>query len=180
LPPPPTIPPVLGVILDEMRRYVVEELGDPTWSEVMRRSGLPADHRYGLEKAYPDEELGALATQAAEVTRQPSADVLEGFGEAMVPEMFRFYEILANPRWTLVDFLLGLESVLALAYAEGAMPTKVHATQTGPSTMTVVYDLPLRACSAVRGASTTQPRTTASRSTWSRRSAPCAAARPAS
>jgi hypothetical protein len=142
---------VLGVILDEMRRYVVGELGDPTWSEVTRRSGLPADHRYGLEKAYPDEELGALATQAAEVTGQPIADVLQGFGESMVPEMFRFYEILANPRWTLVDFLLGLESVLALAYAQGAMPTKVRATQTGPRTVTIVYDSPLQACSAVRG-----------------------------
>jgi hypothetical protein len=34
----------------------------------MKRSGMPADHQYGLEKAYPDGDLGALAMWAAEVT----------------------------------------------------------------------------------------------------------------
>jgi hypothetical protein len=142
---------MLGVILDEIRRYVVQEFGDPAWHEVMKRSGMPAAHRYGLEKAYPDEELGALATRAAEVTGRPVAAVLEGFGEAMVPDMFRFFEVQVDPRWTLVDFLLGIEEILALAYAEGAMPTKAVATLTGPRTVTVVYDSPLRACSALRG-----------------------------
>lgn len=145
---------MLGVILDEMRTYVVQEFGEPAWSEVMTRSGMPVDHQYGLEKAYPDTELGLLAVRAAEVTGKPIADVLQGFGEAMVPNMFRFYKILVNPRWTLVDFLLGMEPVLHTAlqlHAEGALPTKVHATQTGPRTVTVVYDSPLRACSAVRG-----------------------------
>jgi hypothetical protein len=145
---------VLGVILDEMRMYVVQAFGDPTWHEVMRRSGMPADHQYGLEKAYPDEELGVLAMRAAEVTGMPIGDVLAGFGEAIVPDMFRFYKILVNPRWTLVEFLLGMEPVLHTAlqlHAEGAMPTRVHATQTGPRGVTIVYDSPLRACSAVRG-----------------------------
>jgi len=145
---------MLGVILDEMRMYVVQEFGDPAWSEVMKRSGLPAEHQYGLGQAYPDEELGVLAMRAAEVTGKPVADVLEGFGEAMVPDMFRFYKILVNPRWTLVDFLLGMEPVLHSAlhlHAEGVLPPKIHATQTGPRTVTIVYDSPLRACSAVRG-----------------------------
>jgi hypothetical protein len=145
---------MLGVILDEMRMYVVQEFGAPTWGEVMKRSGLPANHQYGLEQAYADEELGALAVRAAEVTGKPIADVLEGFGAAMVPDMFRFYKILVNPRWTLVDFLLGMEPVLHSAlqlHADGALPTKVHSTRTGPRTVTVVYDSPLRACSAVRG-----------------------------
>src|ERR1700694_487166 len=145
---------MLGVILDEMRMYVVQEFGDPAWSEVMKRSGLPAEHQYGLGQAYPGEELGVLARWAAEWTGKPVADVLEGFGEAMVPDMFRFYKILVNPRWTLVDFLLGMEPLLHSAlqlHAEGAPPTSVHATRTGPRTVTIVYDSPLRACSAGRG-----------------------------
>jgi hypothetical protein len=145
---------VLGVILDEMRMYVVEEFGEQTWNAVMKKSGLPANHQYGLEQTYPDEALGSLAIRAAEVTGKPVADVLEGFGEAMVPDMFRFYKILVNPRWTFVDFLLGMEPVLHSAlqlHAEGTPPPKVHATRTAPNAVTVVYDSPLRACSAVRG-----------------------------
>jgi hypothetical protein len=143
-----------GVILDEMRMYVVGAFGDPAWAEVMKRSGRPADHEYAVDKAYPDQELGLLAMQTAEVTGKPIADILEGFGEAMVPDMFEYYSILANPRWSFIDFLLGMEPLLHSAlhlHAAGAMPTKVHATRTDPGTVQVVYDSPLRACAAVRG-----------------------------
>ena len=128
----PTISPVQGVILEETRLYVVQEFGEPTWTQVLERSGRPAYHLYELDHAYPDQ----------------------GFGEAMVPDMFKYYSILVNPRWSFVDFLLGMEPVLHAAlhlHTPGALPTKVQATRTGPDTVKVVYDSPLRACSAVRG-----------------------------
>ena len=143
-----------GVILDEMRMYVVGAYGDPAWAQVMKRSGRPANHEYAIDKAYPDQELGLLAMQTAEVAGKPIAEVLEGFGEAMVPDMFKYYSILANPRWSFIDFLLGMEQLLHSAmhlHAPDALPTKVHSTRTGPDTVKVVYDSPLRACSAVRG-----------------------------
>jgi hypothetical protein len=145
---------VHGVILEEMRLYVVQEFGEPTWTRVLERSGRPAYHLYELDHAYPDQELGLLAKRTAEVTGKPIPEVLEGFGEAMVPDMFKYYSILVNPRWSFVDFLLGMEPVLHAAlhlHAPGALPTKVQATRTGPDTVKVVYDSPLRACAAVRG-----------------------------
>jgi hypothetical protein len=145
---------VQGVILDEMRMYVVGAYGDPAWAEVMKRSGRPANHEYQIDKAYPDQELGVLAMQTAAVAGKPVADILEGFGEAMVPDMFKYYSILANPRWSFIDFLLGMEPLLHSAlhlHAPGALPTKVRATRTGSETVQIVYDSPLRACAAVRG-----------------------------
>ena len=145
---------VQGVILDEMRMYVVGTFGDPAWAEVMKRAGRPANHEYLSDKVYPDQELGLLAMQAAEVAGKPLADVLEGFGEALVPDMFKYYSILANPRWSFNDFLLGMEPLLHSAlhlHAPDALPTKIHAKRTGPDTVQIVYDSPLRACSAVRG-----------------------------
>jgi hypothetical protein len=35
---------VQGVILDEMRMYVVGAYGDSAWAEVMKRAGRPANH----------------------------------------------------------------------------------------------------------------------------------------
>jgi hypothetical protein len=145
---------VQGVILDEMRMYVVGAYGDPAWAEVMKRSGRPADHEYLSDKVYPDQELGLLAMQAAEVSGKPLADVLEGFGEAMVPDMFKYYSILANPRWSFNDFLLGMEPLLHSAlhlHAPEALPTKVRATRIGAGIVQIVYESPLRACAAVRG-----------------------------
>jgi hypothetical protein len=72
----------------------------------------------------------------------------------MVPDMFRYYSILVSPRWSFDDFLLGMEPVLHAAlqlHTPGALPAKVQATRTGPDTVRVVYDSPLRACAAVRG-----------------------------
>jgi Haem-NO-binding len=146
--------PVQGVILDEMRMYVVDAFGAPTWSQVLTGSGRPADHNYLADQAYPDQELGMLAMHAAQITGKPLPDILEAFGEAMVPDMFKYYSILVNPRWSFIDFLLGMEPVLHAAlhlHAPGALPTKVHATRTGPQTVRIVYDSPLRACAAVRG-----------------------------
>lgn len=152
--PLPTISPMQGVILDEMRLYVANEFGEAALSQVLERSGRPADHQYDPDQAYPDTELGLLAMRAAEVTGKPIPEVLEGFGEAMVPDMFRYYSILVNPRWSFVDFLLGMEPVLHAAlhlHAPDALPAKVQATRTGPDKVKVVYDSPLRACAAVRG-----------------------------
>jgi hypothetical protein len=150
----PTISPVQGVMLEEMRLYVANEFGEAASSQVLERSGRAAGHQYDPDQAYPDQELGLLAMRAAEVTGKPIPDVLEGFGEAMVPDMFKYYSILVNPRWSFVDFLLGMEPVLHAAlhlHTPGALPTKVQATRTGPDTVKIVYDSPLRACAAVRG-----------------------------
>ncbi|MFI5270084.1 MAG: heme NO-binding domain-containing protein, partial [Chloroflexota bacterium] len=121
-----------GVILEEMRLYVVNEFGEAASGQVLERSGRPADHQYDPDHAYPDQELGLLAMRTAEVTGKPIPEVLEGFGEAMVPDMFKYYSILVNPRWSFDDFLLGMEPVLHSAmqlHTPGALPAKVQATR---------------------------------------------------
>ena len=142
-----------GVILDEMRMYVVDAFGAPIWSKVLAGSGRPADHSYVAGQAYPDQELGLLAMHAAQITGRPLPEILEAFGEAMVPDMFKYYSILVNPRWSFIEFLLGMEPVLHAAlhlHAPGALPVKIQATRTGAGSVRVVYDSPLRACAAVR------------------------------
>jgi hypothetical protein len=143
-----------GVILEEMRLYVVNEFGEAAACQVLERSGRAANHQYDPDQAYPDQELGLLAMRTAEVTGKPIPEVLEGFGEAMVPDMFKYYSILVNPRWSFDDFLLGMEPVLHAAmqlHSPGALPAKLKATRTAPDTVRVVYDSPLRACAAVLG-----------------------------
>jgi heme-NO-binding protein len=143
-----------GVIYDAMKDYIVATMGRPVWEQVLARLGRPPTHEYQLDLAYSDAELGLLAAHAAQIDGRPLNDVLEGFGEAIVPMMFTYYGFLADPRWSYVDFLLNMEPLLHAAmhlHTPGALPTKIHAVRTGPELVTIVYTSPLHACAAVRG-----------------------------
>lgn len=143
-----------GVILDEFRQYVAARFGFRAWTHALSAAGRPQTHHYELNQVYPDAELGLLATRTAEVTGTPPAAVLEGFGEALVPEMMRLYSYLVDPKWGYGDFLLHMEPILHAALAlhtPGAQQTKVHARRLDPESIELTYDSPLRACAAVLG-----------------------------
>src|SRR5690348_15997243 len=101
-----------GVILDEMRQFVVQRYGFAAWMETLKRSGRRPTCRYRLDEVYPDQDLGMLAVKAAEVTGTPPLELLEAFGEALAPDMMRVYSYLIEPTWGYADFLLNMERVL--------------------------------------------------------------------
>lgn len=143
-----------GVILDQFRQYVAAQFGFRTWTRVLREGQRPVTQHYELSETYPDDELGLLVARTAQVTGMPPAEVLEGFGASMVPEMLRIYSYMVEPDWTYTDFLLNMEPLLHQAlelHSPGVQPTKVHARRLGPETVEVTYESPLRACSAVLG-----------------------------
>jgi heme-NO-binding protein len=143
-----------GVILDQYRQFVAARFGFRVWTRVLTEAGRSATQHYELSEVYPDEELGLLAVHTAKITAESPTDVLEGFGEAMVPEMLRIYSYLVDPKWTYAEFLLNMEPVLHQAlrlHTPGAQPTKIHARRLGPQAVEVTYDSPLRACAAVLG-----------------------------
>ncbi len=143
-----------GVILDEMREFVAGRYGYRAWVETLRRAGRSLTHRYSLDGVYPDGELPLLAMSAAEVTQTPPAELLERFGEAIVPDMMRMYSFLVDPAWTYPEFLLNMERLLNRAieiHAPGAEQSRVTAARLEPDAVRVVYASPLRACAAVRG-----------------------------
>jgi Haem-NO-binding len=146
--------PVHGVILDELRQYVAGRYGYRIWIETLKRSGHTPTQHYELDEVYPDDELALLARTAAEVTGTPAPVLLEGFGEALVPDMIRVYSFLIQPGWSYADFLLNMEPILVQAlrlHTPGATQTKVHVRRLGQDSLEVVYESPLHACAAVEG-----------------------------
>jgi Haem-NO-binding len=143
-----------GVILDEMRQFVVQRYGFAAWMETLKRSGRTPTYRYRLDEVYPDQDLGMLAVKAAEVTGTPPLELLEAFGEALAPDMMRVYSYLIEPTWGYADFLLNMERVLNQAlqlHTPGAQQAKISAERIGPDHVRVTYESQLRACSAVQG-----------------------------
>lgn len=143
-----------GVILDEMRQFVANRYGYRAWIETLRRAGHEPTYRYELNGVYPDDELGILARNAAEVTETPPLTLLKDFGQAMVPDMMRVYAYLVDRSWSYADFLLHMEPILEQAlqvHTPGATSAKVHAERLGKDLVQIDYDSPLRACAAVEG-----------------------------
>jgi hypothetical protein len=144
-----------GVNFDLMRQYAIAEIGETGWAIILKRLGHPG-REYVIGNAYPDAEFGMTAGLVAQAMNKPIPYVLEGFGEAMVPEMIKVYGFLVNPRWSYMDFLMNMQSLLESAFqldAPGATaPPKIRGTRVGPEEVSIVYESSLRACAIVRGA----------------------------
>ena len=75
----PTISPVQGVILEEMRLYVVNEFGEAASSRVLERSGRAANHQYDPDQAYSRGVIrGAAAHYGVEIAITENYCVLRG------------------------------------------------------------------------------------------------------
>jgi hypothetical protein len=144
-----------GVNFDLMRHYAVTEIGETGWAIILKRLGHPG-REYVIGQTYPDAEFGMVAGLVAQAMNKPIPDVLEGFGEAMVPQMIEVYGFLVNQRWSYMDFLMNMQSLLESAFqldAPGATaPPKIRARRVGPEEVSIVYESSLRACAIVRGA----------------------------
>lgn len=143
-----------GVILDEMRTYIAKRYGYRAWLDTLKEAGRAWTFQYALDEVYPDEELGQLAASAAAITGTPLPELLQGFGEALLPDMVRMYSYLIDPDWSYIDFLLNMEPLLHKAlqlHTPGAVPAKVHGIRKGPDAVRTTYTSPLKACAAVQG-----------------------------
>lgn len=146
--------PVQGVLLHAMKIYVVAELGPQVWEQLLRKVGRPSTYEYAFDRNYPDGELELMTGHAAEIVGKPVTDVLEEFGEALLPLMFDYYGHLVDPGWGYFDFLVNMEPLLHSAlslHTVGAQPTRIKAVRAGPESVRIVYVSPLRLCAAVRG-----------------------------
>jgi hypothetical protein len=143
-----------GVNFDLMRTYAIAQLGETAWAIILKSMGRPGQD-YQLGESYPDGEFAQIAMMVAQARKKSLPEVLEGFGEAMVPEMFNNYGFLVDQRWSYVDFLLNmqpmLESAFQLQSPGAAIPSRITVVRLGPEEVSIVYESSLRACGIVRG-----------------------------
>jgi hypothetical protein len=144
-----------GLNFETMRQYATREVGKTGWAIILKRLGR-SGHGYEVGKTYPDEEFAQVAALVAQAMNKPIPYVLEGFGETMVPDMIRVYGFLVNHRWSYMDFLVNMQSMLESAVrldAPGAaLAVKIRVSRVGPEEVSIVYESSLRACAIVRGA----------------------------
>jgi hypothetical protein len=158
--PPPTICSVQGIILDELEKFIVREVGQTGLARMRGLTGRGAGG-YRFDASYPDDELRLIIRGLAEATGTQPDQLLEMFAESMVPGLMEVYGFLVDPRWSFLDFLVNTEAVIYKGMkvsAPSAKPPDMQVQRVGPEAVAIFYRSRRRLCplaiGIIRGAAT--------------------------
>lgn len=144
-----------GVIVNQLRQFVVGAHGREAWTALLARSGAPLpDGPVPLGQIYPDEAVTAVVVAASEQTGTPVGELLEQFGEFIAPTLLRIYEPLVDPAWRTLDVLEHTEQTIHTVVRTrdaGALPPYLEAVRLSPTEVLLEYTSPRRLCAVAHG-----------------------------
>jgi hypothetical protein len=142
-----------GIIFNELKKYANATFGDRTWDALLAQAGLQGSI-YLASRSYPDEQVGAIVAAASSATRMPPAEILEGFGEFIAPDLLAMFRSLIRPEWRTLDMLENTEEtihkVVRLQVVDAA-PPYLSAKRIAPDSVLITYTSPRRLCAVARG-----------------------------
>ena len=142
-----------GVVFGEMERFVAEKYGQEQWTALLNKAGL--DNRiYLAVNEYPDAEIVALVTSAAEMTGLESGAVLESFGEFIAPALIKLYGHLLKPAWRTLDVIGNTERAVHTVVRvknPGARPPLLKTQRQSEDCVVLIYHSPRKMCSFAIG-----------------------------
>jgi Haem-NO-binding len=93
-----------GVVFGELQKFVTDAHRKAGWTALLDKASVSSKVYLAVEE-YPDAEIGALVKAAAEMTGRAPAEVLESFGEFIVPSLLKMYGHLLKPGWKTLDVI---------------------------------------------------------------------------
>ena len=142
--------PMHGSLLYGFKQYLLKRHGTDAWNSVVKSAG--ADGWYLSTKSYPDAELTKLIEAAATFHGVPVPDLLEAFGEGLVPTLLSLYGALVQPSWRTLDLLVHAESVIHRPLRRSdpqAAPPRLVARRLTEQEVRIEYSSARRLCSAI-------------------------------
>ncbi len=142
-----------GIIHLELEKFVADTFGRPAWSALVEKTKL-TDRLYTPMQAYPDDDIVRLVGAAVEMTGKSATEILEAFGEHLVPTYLSVYGALLNPDWRTLDVIEHTEETIHRVVRmrqPGAAPPRLHVERKSPDEVVVTYDSPRRLCAVARG-----------------------------
>ena len=129
------------MIFQLLNKFVVANHDKATWNSLLDQVGAP--HKIFLpNQAYPDELVVKLVGAASKATGTPAADILQAFGEFIVPDLVQTFKALIRPEWKTLDLLEHTESAIheAVRIQEpDAKPPHLQTTRKDPDTVEMIY-----------------------------------------
>ena len=142
-----------GIIHLQLQRFVEDKYGAAGWQELERRAGLERQVITAVQ-SYPDDDIVRLVAAAVGLTGVPANDLLEAFGEFLVPTYLSVYGSLVKPSWRTLDLLEHTEHTIhrvVRVRQPGATPPELSVERTSKTEVVVTYGSQRRLCAVARG-----------------------------
>lgn len=142
-----------GIIHLELEKFVVQNFGRDAWNKLVDKAEI-GDRVYTPMQAYPDQEIVKLVGAAVEMTNKPATEILEAFGEFLVPTYLSVYGPLLDAGWKTLDVIQHTEETIHRVVRmrqPGAAPPRLHVERTAPDAVEIHYDSPRKLCAVARG-----------------------------
>jgi hypothetical protein len=142
-----------GIILTELEKFVTRHHGADAWREVQRRAELPSKI-YVTSATYPDSDVLALVGAASALTGKPASELMEAFGEAIVPGLLQVYGRMVRKGWKTLELLEHTESAIHTVVRRqtpGAEPPRLSCVRPSPREVIITYGSSRRMCSVAKG-----------------------------
>ncbi|WP_347156508.1 heme NO-binding domain-containing protein [Pontibacter chitinilyticus] len=131
-----------GSIFVLLKRFVENAYDYSTWINLLEEAGIERPVSYQMHEMYPVRELFALVHTASALTGLPVHELLERFGEFLVPDLLLIYKKYIHPDWRTYDMLLNTEIAMHGAVRREdarTTPPKLQVTQQGNKQLIVDY-----------------------------------------
>ena len=145
-----------GLIVNQLRQYVVTKYDRETWEKLRLGTGVAiAEGPVPINAIYPDADVVAIVGAASEAAGISAATLLEDFGAFIAPALLRVYEPLIPKAWGTLDILEHTEETIhtVVRRQDGgiALPPYLKVERASPALAIVEYTSPRRLCDVARG-----------------------------
>jgi hypothetical protein len=142
-----------GIIHTELKRFVVERFGKDAWVELLRLTNLSGQF-FLVGSVYPDEQAYAIVGAASKLTGLSADELLESFGEFIVPSLVTLYGAFIKPDWKTEEMLLSTEETIHRVVRmknPGALPPHLKFRREQPGVLRLMYDSPRKMGAVAKG-----------------------------
>ncbi len=143
-----------GLIVNQLRQFVVDGHGRDAWANVIRTAGVSLAERPPIDRIYADDDVLAVVAAASSLTNTPAQDLLEAFGKFLAPTLLRVYAPLLDSGWRTLDVVEHTEEHIHTAVRlrdPTAGPPYLTARRVAPDEVIVHYTSPRRLCAVAVG-----------------------------
>lgn len=143
-----------GIVLNQLKEFVVSNHGFEAWETVQRESGLETTV-YVPVTEYPDEDVLALLEAAVELTGVEQSELLQSFGRFLVPRLVDTYGVHVDRDWTGLELVANVEEYIHVALREKQLstytPPELEAAWIDDDRVRVIYGSDRGLCHLARG-----------------------------
>lgn len=143
-----------GIILKGLKDFVTDEYDQETWNQICESADVPRK-LYVPVTDYPDEHLFALVEAAVELSGEDVPDLLQAFGQYVVPGLVQTYGVHVDETWTGLDLVENVEEYIHRALRSKSVgefdPPGIDARRVDDGTVLVEYDSDRQLCDVAMG-----------------------------